>query len=120
MALKPVDHLLKKVSLSNALLACTITFLLACMALPSVASLAHAIYQHQERDCSDDARLHFHSAEFDCEFQKFKNTTPFYTQPVFVKLKVQQHYRELVIHEYDLIDRFTQHSLLLRGPPAFS
>ncbi len=94
--------------------------LMGCMALPSVVNLVHAIYQHQELECGNDSRIHFHEAEFDCTFQKFKNTTPLYFTLEVAHLWIP---RPNTVHHfphYAFLGLFEGLSFSLRGPPSLS
>jgi hypothetical protein len=56
------------------------------MAMPSILKLAHALHGHKDIRCHKESRLHFHSAEFDSEFQKFNKTTVFFHQPLILEI----------------------------------
>ncbi len=97
-----------------------IAILLVCMALPSAVKLAHAIHKHQERSCSKDSRLHFHTAEFDCEFQKFKNCTPLFITFYSYQLPTLRTGHGIVFQLYQFLSLFQNLSFSLRAPPPVS
>ena len=96
----------KQTSVTNTLVPWAIMLLLCCMSMPSIASLAHALYEHQDRECSKEARLHFHTAEFNCEFQKVKNTPHCYHHPEIVPLRVVRYFAHLPFREYIFVNPF--------------
>jgi len=94
--------------------------LIACMALPSIMKLSHAIHEHQSQSCSEDITLHFHEAEFDCEFQKFKLSQQFY--PAIQKFEF---YSPISLYDlnsnyYSFLSTYQKLHISLRGPPNVS
>ena len=88
------------------------------MALPSVMKLSHAIHEHQNQKCSKDIAVHFHNAEFDCEFQKFKLSKQFYTDLDHFDFFIPTEIREDVSASYTFLSTYQQLHFSLRGPPS--
>lgn len=107
-------------AIPNKALSLAIAVLLLCMALPSLAKLSHGIYEHKERSCSSDTRLHFHTAEFDCEFQKFKVSTPFSPVLFAFKVLVPKITSEHAIPAYCFLSPYPILPFSLRAPPSLS
>lgn len=97
-----------------------IAVLLLCMAMPSLAKLSHAIFEHQERSCSSDTRLHIHTSEFDCEFQKFKVSTPFSPVLFAFRVLVPGITSELPVPSYCFLSPYKILPFSLRAPPSLS
>jgi hypothetical protein len=85
-----------------------------------VVKLSHAIHGHTERECNTDDRLHFHTAEFDCVFQKFKNTPTLYHSLVTFKIRIPRQYTVFQITAYNFFSHFPPLSFSLRAPPLVS
>lgn len=85
-----------------------------------MAKLSHALHGHMERECSKDARLHFHTAEFDCAFQKFKNTAPLYHAPPAITIRIPKLFAVFQLSNYTFLNRFSPLHFSLRAPPLFS
>jgi len=90
------------------------------MAIPSAVKLSHAIHDHMEQHCNENIPLHFHEAEFDCDFQKFKLSTQFYTGfqefDIYKTLPAKETHYDL----YTFISKCQKFHFSLRGPPAIS
>lgn len=105
---------------ANTTLSLAIAFLLMCMALPTTAKLAHAISGHKERSCCNNNRIHIHSGELDCIFQKLKNITHYYPLRISYVLRPPLQVTVLPASEYSFPGRFSPYSFSLRAPPLFS
>lgn len=94
--------------------------IIACMALPSIMKLSHAIHEHQSQSCSADISLHFHEAEFDCEFQKFKLSQQFYPPIQQYEIYSPTFWIGINSDSYSFLSTYQKLHFSLRGPPNVS
>ena len=109
-----------EIKLKNIILSCIAILILAALSIPDIAKITHAINEHKEFSCSEKSKVHFHEAEFDCDFHKYHITT--YFTPIKnnyslfspkIEVKQNQNY-------YSLLSEFQKLHFSLRGPPIYS
>lgn len=86
---------------------------------PSAVKLTHAFSHHTHTVCNDDNSLatHFHEADIDCDFYKFKLTTQFYFQNKLVTLKSPDENFKITDSQYEFVSDYQKLQTALRGPP---
>lgn len=104
----------------DRLLSLAVAVLLACMAMPSVVKLSHAIHEHKALRCCEEARMHFHAADFDCVFHKFKLSPPFYPPLFAYESYVSNGYPVFYNTNYTFLNRYQLLPFGLRAPPFYS
>ena len=87
--------------------------------LPSVVKLSHVFTHHTHHVCDEDNSLitHFHEADFDCNFYKFKLTKQYYfnSEPLqFVSIESNF---KITNSQYEFVSNFQKLQTVLRGPP---
>lgn len=109
-----------KIIFKNIFFSFIAMLLLSTMAIPDIAKITHAIFEHKEITCLEKNAVHFHEAEFNCEFQKYQLSTYFspeiYNCMAFVadfKIEQSQNY-------YFLLSEYQKLHFSLRGPPLNS
>lgn len=95
----------------------TLLLVLSILA-PTVVKISHAIYEHESVACTELGEIHVHEMEFDCDFQKFKLTTQFYSLPTKFENKID--FVELVKSAdfYTFLSKYQKLHFALRGPPV--
>ena len=93
-------------------------FLVLSILTPSITKLAHAVYEHEYRDCDKNGNLHVHEAELNCDFFKFhfspQSPTLFFQElPLRVKSGTQN-----ILSSYTFLSKFQKVHFVLRGPPT--
>ena len=87
--------------------------------LPSAVKFSHAFTHHSHYVCEDDNSLitHFHEADLDCDFYKFKLTTQYYFQNEFEIIDYSESNFKLHTSQYQFVSNFQKLQISLRGPP---
>jgi hypothetical protein len=104
---------------TKLLLSCIAIFLLGALAIPDVAKISHDVFEHKEQTCQEKTKVHFHEAEFDCDFHKYHITTYFTPELYsfqFIQPELHQTKNE---NFYFLLSEFQQLHFSLRGPPVY-
>ena len=94
--------------------------ILLALAIPDVAKISHAVYKHKEQTCLKKGTVHFHEAEFDCDFHKYHITTYFYPEAINYTILIPEHSVNQNKNYYFLLSEFQKLHFSLRGPPVFS
>ena len=102
------------------LFSCIAILVLAALAIPDLAKISHAIYEHKEQTCLEKGNVHFHETEFDCDFHKYHTTTYFYPATLNFTVIIQDFHLEKNQNYYFLLSEFQKLHFSLRGPPKFS
>ncbi len=95
----------------------TTLLLVLCILAPTALKLSHAIYEHESLQCAEPGAVHVHEIELDCDFQKFKLSTQYYSVPV--NFENQAVTVELIKNSdfYTFLNNYQKLPFALRGPP---
>ncbi|MBF8149599.1 hypothetical protein ITJ86_06795 [Winogradskyella sp. F6397] len=93
--------------------------LVLAVLFPSAVKLNHAFSHHTHNVCDDDGSLttHFHEADIDCDFYKFKLTTQFYFKNKLDTLVSEEENFKITNSQYEFVSDFQKLQTVLRGPP---
>ena len=93
--------------------------LVVVIMFPSLVKLSHSFSYHTHQVCDNDtsSNTHFHQADIDCEFCKFKLTTQYYFQNKLVILAPSEENFKIIKSQYDFVSDFQKLQTALRGPP---
>tara|TARA_R110000868_G_scaffold4211_13_gene26660 strand:+ start:65106 stop:65438 length:333 start_codon:yes stop_codon:yes gene_type:complete len=108
------------INVKKILLSCISILILAALAIPDAVKISHAITEHKEQTCVEKGTVHFHEAEFDCDFHKYHITTYFYPQSINYTVAFQDSKIKQNQNYYFLLSEFQKLHFSLRGPPLFS
>ena len=87
--------------------------------LPPAAKLSHAFNHHTHEVCENDdtSNTHFHQADIDCDFYKFKLTkNQFFVLSKYDE-KLELPYSKQELNYYTSFNNYQQLQKFLRGPP---
>jgi hypothetical protein len=88
------------------------------MILPSAVKLSHALnHNHKHEVCVEKNQTHFHTADYDCEFYKFKLSNNFYLKIERFSLTENVISNKLNTTYLTYLKSHQQLSAYLRGPP---
>lgn len=95
----------------------TTLLLVLCILAPTAVKLSHAIYEHESLQCTEPGAIHVHEIELDCDFQKFKLSTQYYSILVNFETKILP--VELIKNSdfYSFLNNYQKLPFALRGPP---
>jgi hypothetical protein len=96
----------------------TTLLLVLCILAPIAVKLSHAIYEHESLECSEPAAIHVHEIELDCDFQKFKLSTQYYSVPTKFENKIVAVERVKNFNFYTFLSKYQKLHFALRGPPV--
>lgn len=87
--------------------------------LPSAIKLSHAFNHHTHEVCENDnnADEHFHEADLDCDFYKFKLTNQYYVSLTSQDLISFDNNYKITVSQYHFVSDFQRLQTALRGPP---
>ncbi len=87
--------------------------------LPSVVKLSHVFNHHEHEVCENDDNgyTHFHEADLDCDFYKFKLNTNYYSGIYSKDTLIQKDYNKIESCFYIYLRTHQQDTSFLRGPP---
>lgn len=94
----------------------TLVLVLAFL-LPSAVKFSHVFKHHQHEVCNGEITTHLHTSDVDCDFYKFKLSTPF-TIPTldFDFVSIEDNHQIKTSH-YSFLSEFQRLHFSLRGPP---
>ena len=87
--------------------------------LPSAIKLTHAFNHHEHEVCDTDNahQTHFHEADLDCDFYKFKLTSQYYYQSKPIEFTSIDSNFKISDSQYEFISDYQKLQTALRGPP---
>ncbi|WP_417860991.1 hypothetical protein [Winogradskyella sediminis] len=105
--------------LSSLFRTLALTLVLAVLC-PSVIKLNHVFTHHKHRSCEEDKSIttHFHEADIDCDFYKFKLTNHLF---IFINNDdslIDEAITTQAVSYYNTLKDYTYFTRSVRGPPV--
>ena len=94
----------------------TILFL-SVLFTPTAIKLAHVFEHHKHETCHGGTTTHIHNITIDCDFHKFKFSSPFLFTFVYHELILNSSFYKTPLLTYNYHNNHRQLSFSLRGPP---
>jgi len=96
-------------------------FVIALVLLvPSVVKFNHIFANHEHDICQGEKSTHLHELNTDCDFYKFKLTTPFTCICFNFSLFVPKETPLQIVSQYQFISKYQRLQTSLRGPPQIN
>lgn len=88
--------------------------------LPSAIKFSHIFEHHQHEVCNGEITTHLHKSEVDCDFYKFKLSTPFTIPILDYVLVSSEDNHQIKTSQYSFLSDYQRLHVSLRGPPQIS
>ena len=88
--------------------------------VPTVVKFNHIFVNHKHDICQGEKSTHLHELNTDCDFYKFKLTTPYTFTCLNFSLFVPKAAPLQIVSQYQFISEYQHLQTSLRGPPQIN